>query len=226
MSFYFLFNLAHADFLFSGGQFCLHSRFSSTDSHLDGVSCLSSVPPLLLRLLFFSQVIPRSCSFLGFIPPQCGVSGGCANSFQLGSALPAPLAGSRHCIARKEDTTTLRTSGLHLQVTAKPAVWESSVDWDACQFTILTILASRTLQFLVPAQTSSTSLSGGEFYLPEISVFIPFPVAVNRYRQKNAAQRGGGAHSLGVQPVVERKRGVAMSGSVVRGIFDVCLFTS
>ena len=29
-----------------------------------------------------------------------------------------------------------------------------------------------------------------------------------------------------VQPVVERKRGMAMSGSVVRGIFDVCLFTS
>lgn len=87
------------------------------------------------------------------------------------------------------------------------------------------ILPSRTIQFPVPAQTFSTSLSCGEFYLPEISVFIPFPVAVNRYPNKCSSERRG-CSQLGGTACRGEKEGHCDEWSCGGRIFDVCLFTS
>lgn len=60
------------------------------------------------------------------------------------------------------------------------------------EFTVLRpLLSSRTILLPVPAQTFSTSVAGGEFYLPEISVSTPFPVAVNRYPQQMQLREEG-----------------------------------
>lgn len=77
------------------------------------------------------------------------------------------------------------------------------------EFTVLRpLLSSRTIQLPVPAQTFSTSLSGGEFYLPEISVSIPFPVAVNRYPQQMQLREEGVLTAWGYS-LSWRERGVS-----------------
>lgn len=139
------------------------------------------------------------------------------SSSDLLSQLPGRVADTESPLRETPRCSVM--SRLHLRVITKPAVLGVLGGLrPLAYFTgFRAILSSRTVQFPVPAQTFSTSLSGGEFYLPEISVH-PLSCCCEQIPPTNAAQRGGGAHSLGEQPAVERRRGVAPSGSVVGGV--------